>query len=78
VSHVLCAETWSSNDEASDEESEEEEEYMVEAILGERMTKGGKEYHIQWEGWGDVTTWEPAANLAADNPVLVEYLTQKA
>ena len=70
---MLCADTWTATEADSDEESEEEE-YTVEAILDERKVQGITQYLVQWEGWDDATTWEPASNFHEGNAVLAEYL----
>lgn len=42
-----------------------EETYVVEAVVGKRVTENGKlEYEIKWEGYHeDQNTWEPLVNL---------------
>eukprot|EP01050_Picozoa_sp_SAG11_P013044 SAG11_NODE_1495_length_4799_cov_1881.608723_3_plen_522_part_00 len=44
-------------------EFDDDEEYVVQAILGERLNDDKqKEYEVQWKGY-DETTWEPKKNI---------------
>lgn len=58
---------------ASDSESEsehEEERYAIEAIKGQRMIDGRREYLCKWIGY-DEETWEPDDMLKVDVPELI-------
>ena len=51
---------------------QDEEQYEIEAIVGQRTIRGGtKEYRVRWSGY-DEETWQPADQLAADAPDVVQ------
>ena len=46
--------------------SEEKEWYEVEAIMGERIMKGRKEYLVKWKGYGEnESSWEDEKDVNA-------------
>ena len=62
-------ETWEPDDEQMVEaitwEPDDEQDWMVQAILDQRVgATGDIEYLVKWQGWTEeYNTWEPGANL---------------
>ncbi len=61
--------------EESESGSEPEgEEYEVEEILGVKISKGKKLYHVKWKGYPlSDATWEPKENLGNAPKLLIEF-----
>ena len=52
-----------------------EKEYEVEAVVGERIKDGKKQYLIRWKGYADESnTWEDLDNLNCDE--LIQYFKE--
>ena len=63
----------------ADEEEGEEPEYVVEAILQQKHSRGQMKYLVKWANYNDPAdnTWEPEENLA-DVEVFQKYLEERA
>lgn len=63
------------SEDGNEDENEADDEYVVEEIVGHKVSKGTIIYDVKWQGYENPAdrTWEPESNLEGAADVLQEY-----